>query len=324
MTAYWQHLKNIPEFEAVLSEWKRHFGPIYDGLKCCCLTATGNDARSVTCPNRCGCDHEVIQHLDGAIVATCCCESYACDSFTLTKENIEVWKLDAHKLAANIRKAFSFAACQDDLGIPRTQQFAKITDQAYPIILTLACDQEALRSLISELIAKLNTQFILFVPTGTLIDGTTKGLLARNKCVLFPLETTIALSPNGLVTRTEEAKELLHIFTTNTSASPENVVRLALTYLERFDEKHRTVVRPSHSEFFRLYCAHGLSISQIVNETGCSRGTASTRKSQCEVIVKNPLSTYREYGPLIERECVSTSVAKAQIYDDAGFTDDDD
>src|SRR5437867_3935040 len=151
-------------------------------------------AQSFPCPQECGCAHEVIPCDDGSIIAACRCHPPDCDDFSLTPDDIILWRLDQAKLERALCKTFGLDSKVVNFDLHCTAQIGSWSADAVPVILTIQWNPHEFRAVIAELALRLEKPFILLAPTSAHLDAHCQELLNHAGAELFPLETHVTLT----------------------------------------------------------------------------------------------------------------------------------
>lgn len=327
MSGIWSFLELVGGQGAIARTWRRWLdGEEFEPFRQALLRRLSNPAASYPCPRGCGCTHRVVRYPDnGGIAAVCQCEPWCCDTIPVTEKELVLYSPDPHAIGRAVARAFGFQPREREMGIPGVLQIGAFTDTAIPAMLVVQPDRRMFHARICEVAAVLRQKFILIAPTATFMDGAAHGLLAGLGGMFIPLSATIRVTPAGQLQTIRPPLEILEPVTPKTEPADESVVASALGLIQILD-KDPVKKRPTHAEFFRLYCLDELSLSQIMRKTGCSRGTASYRKKRCETVLKAPLDTFIRYGAVVDtlerqrREANARYIHKrGAIYGDAGF-----
>ena len=326
MSKIWSAIEEMGDrLGAVAYFWHEGLGDEFSACRAAFLRRLPAPATSYPCPRECGCMHRVVRHADGSIVGVCRCDPWNCDNIPLTEEDLQVYALDLHLLGLAVARAFGFSIREADLGLSNTLQIAAYGDQALPIILTIPAGPNDFRRVAVELVARLRGKFILVAPTANGLDAANQELLTGGGVGFLALDTTVRLDAGGQLRTIRSAQEILAPLVPDQEPADEHVVGTALALISKLDSVPGDR-RPTHAEFFHLYCAKELSLEQIAKTTGCSLGTSSHRKRRCEEMLKTPLEAFRRHGALIDhldrqrREAHARHIpGRALIEDDAGF-----
>lgn len=322
MSKIWSAIEAIGRMGAVPSSWHKWLGEDFPACREAFLRKLPAPATSFPCPRGCGCIHRVIRHADGTIVGVCRCDPWNCDNIPLTEEGLKVYAVDLHVLGMAVARAFGLPLREADLGLPYTLQIAAYGDQALPIILTIPAGCPEFHQVAVALVARLRGKFILIAPTASAMDAGNQELLARNGAGFLGLDATVRLDAQGKLRTVKPVQEIMAPLVPAQEPTPESVVGTALALLAKLDAVPGDR-RPTHAEFFQLYCAESLSLDQIVKRTGCSKGTASHRKRRCEDMLKTPLETFRQHGTVIDHLERQRREANVRHIRGRGLIDDD-
>jgi hypothetical protein len=202
-------------------------------------------------------------------------EHVHCPDFPIFTADIEIWELNWHRLARALCHALELESRFASLNLINTCQIGAWSADAIPVLLTIQPDRNGLRSIVSELLARLRQQFILLTPTNKNLDAKIQELLANAGAVVFPLETTVTLTENGVLQPRLRPGELFARFAPEPKL-PEDAALRAFAVIKSLDANPNLREAPVFT-VFRLYCMENLSVQQIAKKLRCSKATIINR-----------------------------------------------
>lgn len=329
MPRLWQILDTIPGTAAVSAVWKAGLGDQFDIFRPAFLRALPQPAKSFPCPRDCGCAHAIVKHGDGKIVAVCRCEPSRCHDIRLASEDCIVLALNWQALGRAISKALGVKAREADIGIRNAMQIGAYTEKAIPVILTIQNDRDGFRQAITAIASRLRDRFILIVPTAEFMDAACQEILAGTQAGLILLETSVILTPQGMLKTIQPSDVLLAKFKPDEKElMPETIALQVFQIVEKLDTD-RPMKAPTLLTVFRLYCMQCMPANQIVRKIHCSKGTVINRMEMLRERVGD-LEKLRLYSPQFNK--IEDDIAeakgryihrKSQIYDDGGHDKED-
>jgi hypothetical protein len=308
----WSALEEIPGLVAVQADWRKHTGDHLQALWSLCLQATDWLAESFPCPRQCGCAHEVIMRHDRtSAVAACKCEPPTCPDIPVTIRDITPLELSWTRLGRALCKVFGLAPRFTQLTPPTTVQFGALPPDQVPAILTIQVYPAFLRSAIAELVAVLHKPFILFAPTGNMLDVHCQAMLESCGAAFFPLATTVTLTPDGILLPARAPGEIFARFRPDPHNSvAEDVAIQTFALAKTLDSEQRFRKAPVFTVFL-LYCSDGLSADHIAKKCGCARSVVFDRlKLLREKLGRDP-ADLRQYSSHFEAIGDSLSDSRA-------------
>jgi hypothetical protein len=219
------------------------------------------------------------------------------------------------KLCRALSKAFDFDIRKAELDIPNTFQFASYSTDAVPVILTIQTEQHFFRRAVAELVAMLNSPFILFAPTSDQIDARSQSLLTRVKAGFFPLASHVILTPHGTLLARTRPGDLFASFRPDPKYSVgEDVARQTMALAKALDAQYRFRKAPLYTVFL-LYCSEGLTVEQIAKECDCGRSIVFMRLKLLHRKLGRHPAELRQYSAHFEKIEASLADPRArQIY----------
>ena len=331
MSGIWSFLEIVGGTGAVVKTWKKRLaGDEFEPFRQVALRRLPNPATQYPCPRGCGCVHRVVRYPDNeGIEAVCQCEPWRCDNVPVMENDLVLYAPDLNAMGRAAVRAFGFHQREKEMGIHGMLQIGAFTDRAIPVILAVQPNRMSFRARVCEVAAKGRREFILIAPTANFMDSTTGDILTSLGGMFISLAATVRVTPSGQLQTIKPPLEILDAIVPSRESTDVELVATALGLIQMLDEKS-VERKPTHAEFFHLYCVEGLSLGQIMKKTGCSRGTASHRKQRCEATLKTSLSRFHQHSSIIEtlekqrREVNARYInSRAAIYDDAGFDERD-
>jgi hypothetical protein len=268
-------LETLPNLNALRSVWQSFGIENFDQFSSLFFQRQAEPGTGYPCA-KCGCTHDITIFSPDDIVATCSCESLDCDPIALTPADIEIWELSWTKLARALCRALSLDLKIADLNLYQTWQIGSWSADAVPVILTIQNSEGGLRHIIAQLSARLRRKFILLTPTNSNLDAVCQELLANAEAAVFPLDTTIAITPNGTFQSIRTPGDLFAAFTPQPKDIEQSTAEQAFAIIRQFDSR-KSVKPPTLLTVFRLYCMENLSADHIAQNIGCTRQTVWRR-----------------------------------------------
>ena len=302
----WDSLECIPGLNAVPFIWQRRMGQYFPAFLGLCLQPSQILAEQYPCPcpAECGCWHRVIhRHPNGspplthqsqqssstssfsfsssipsdstnppegpAAIGVCCCEPPHCHDIPLTIADITGLEVSLPRLARGLCKTFGLTSKFARLTPPDTIQFGSWSADAIPAILTIHVYHSTFRSAVTELVASLNSPFLLFAPTADYFDAHTQAHLARVHAGFFALDSTVIITDQGAFLPARPPGELFAQFTPQPRELDQDLATRVVALVSQFDADTLTI--------FRLYCIEALSAAQIARRCHSSK-TAVIRR----------------------------------------------
>ena len=202
-------------------------------------------------------------------------DSLHCPEFPVSASDLEIWELNWNRLARTLCVALELDPRFAALNLLNTCQIGAWSADAVPVILTLQPDRDGLRFVVSELLARLRQQFILLTATNKNLDARIHELLASVGAAVFPLETTVSFTENGVLRPRLRPGELFARFTPQPKL-PEDAALRAFAIIKSLDDNPNARHAPVLT-VFRLYCIDNVSVQQIAKKLRCSKATVINR-----------------------------------------------
>ena len=277
MNGAWRSLEEVRGLAAVAAEWRQHTGAEFEAFQAGFLQKAGRNARSVPCPHKAGCTHEV-RPRGGGFVGVCKDDDgTGCDDILLTKEEVEVWEVNLARLGRAIAQALRCEARDAKLGLDGTRQIASLGDAPLPIVLTVQHDEDGFGEVVAQLVARFPKGFVLMAPTSRFCTATATELLGRVNAGFFSLEAQVTLLASGKLYAAKGGGELFAGFLPEQKEPvPEDVARQAFRLIEQLDSDE-VIKPPTVLTVFRLYCVKEMTTEQVRRKCRCSKGTVINR-----------------------------------------------
>lgn len=187
----------MPDLAGVPAEWRSLLGDDY-ATAGRFLLPTKRIAGSVRCtaPGR-TCVHE-IRKWKGEYLSVC---SGGCETATLTRDEVVVYRLDVAALAQEIAAALGLehvpAEPMPDLaGVWRIGDYFPLSGYRFPVYLTFAGEPDRLRAVVDGLAVR-GEPFILVTPTRSAHTQSLCDVLTRGKACLLALDELVGQSDDG-------------------------------------------------------------------------------------------------------------------------------
>jgi hypothetical protein len=197
MNNAWRSLEEVRGLAAVAAEWRQHAGAEFEAFQAGFLQKAGRNARSVPCPHKAGCTHEVRPRGRGFVGVCKDDDGTGCDDILLTREEVEVWEVNLARLGRAIAQALRCEARDAKLGLDGTRQIASLGDAPLPVLLTVQHDGEGFGEVVAQLVARFQKGFVLLAPTSRFCTAPATELLGRVNAGFFSLEAHVTLLPSG-------------------------------------------------------------------------------------------------------------------------------
>lgn len=297
MSNLWQCLEALAGGKHVAAAWAELAGEQFPPLRSAFLRDTQTRARLIPCPHGCGCEHEICERKNGALVALCRCEPSSCDDFAVTAEQAMLLQLNTAKLGRAVAKAFDCDARTATLPMPLTWQIGAKFSNAVPVLLTIQNNRESFRHVVAELSARQRQRFILFVPTSRLLDAASRELMETAKAGIFDLESNLNISDTGNLSAKSPPGKLFQAFAPDAGEPiPETVAAQVFALVEKLDSKKR-YKHPSPLTVFRLYFGRGLNAQAVADKCGCVKSTVLNRRKLILKETKKTSDELRAFSP---------------------------
>jgi hypothetical protein len=299
MVKLWQSLEAIPVAAAVAAEWQRWTGKDFPAFKSAFLQAGDKPAASFPCPRDCGCQHRVVHHASGRIVAVCECDPGNCDDIALTHDDVVMWQINRAKFGRAVAKAFDCDAKDAELRIPGTRQVGSFGGAGLPVVLTIQHDRAGFASAVAQLVATLKERFILFAPTSRFFDAHSQALLKGARAGFFDFDSNLELLPTGRLIAVKRAGELFAPFLPEKDETvKQSGFEWAFSVLQRLKSKRAGMKAPLYDVFVHTV-QNRLSFREAAEKCECSVGLMATRVREMEKEFRLSLKELQAFGSTV-------------------------
>ena len=289
---FWRQLEVLHGLAAVRQGWRIALGPDYESALAF-LRDSGAKASEYPCLEKCGCQHQVVRHGEGDIVAACQCEDYSCPTLTITEDDTRVFELDEAKLGRAIARALECKPVDVALSVPGVRQIAALGYPPMPIVFTICHNPEGFLHTVTALVATLRDRFILLTPTASFADARANALLASVGAGFSDLEEILTLEPGGRFASRKSAGEL---FSRYLPPQPEPMnqdeAQRVFALLQLLEDGPKVRKAPL-ATVFRLLVMGGRSQEKSAVECRCAASLISKRVGVIERIMGQPIEKLR-------------------------------
>ena len=193
----WRVIETAPVAAAALG-WHQLLGPDFGAAAAFCLRETERRTDRVPCPHGCGCGHRVVptrrrdtqspvgNGREGEFIGVCDCDEPDCEDLQLCEADTVVWELDLAKLGRALARALEVDGRDTDLGVRRARQIAAFGGTSVPVVLTVQQSQEALRSAVGQLVARLAATVHPVRTNGALCGRVLSGTIGEREGWVLP------------------------------------------------------------------------------------------------------------------------------------------
>jgi hypothetical protein len=308
----WRALEELPTGISVAADWQHYVGDAWPAFQAGFLDRCSEPATSYYCPQECGCAHRVVHHDDGRIVAACECDPWNCDTFELTAADVVDWEFNRTRLARAVCRAFELERREQDLGLPWTQQIARFSATAVPVVLTIQQDPYEFENVVARLAARWHDGFILFTPTSRFVDGRVHELLSHARAKFFDLESNLDLTPWGELKARRRAGELFAaLVPKEVAATSDNEAQRLFALIEALETETNYRKAPV-TRVFLLYCARGLSREEVAKRCRCVPSLVTLRLKAIEAKLGRKAAELRLISGHFERIAESLTDDRAR------------
>jgi hypothetical protein len=269
MSNLWHCLEALTGGKHVAAEWARLSGEQFPSLRSAYLRDTQKRAGVIPCPHGCGCEHEIIERKNGALVALCRCEPCSCDDFAVTAEQATLLELSTAKLGRAIANVFSGTPKETDLGVQGTKQIGSFGNGALAIVLVIRPDTESFTNAVAQLVARLPERFILLSPSRRFWNGNSLAWLKTAKAGLFDLESNLDLLAGGKLQARKSGGELFSPFLPQVSEPISDNEARQLFALLKVLESESNYRKAPVTRVFQLYCLEKQSRNAVAKACRC-------------------------------------------------------
>lgn len=295
MKRFWRQLEAQHSLAAVRQGWSVALGPAYESARAF-LRDSGTKASEYPCPRGCGCQHLVVRHDEGDIVAACQCEDSSCPNLKITDDDTRVFELDEARLGRAIARGLECQPVDVALGVPRVRQIAALGYPPMPIVFTICHSPDGFLQTVTALVATLRQRFIVLTPSTRFVDARAQALLASVGAGFSDLEGILTLERGGRLSARHTAGEL---FSSYLPPQPEPMNRgeaERVFALAKCLEDGPKVTKAPLLRVFNLLVREGLSQREAARECDCTPSLVSKRVQAIEAIMKRPIEELRLLG----------------------------
>lgn len=329
MKRFWRSLEEVAGPAAVAAEWRRWVGDGFRGVKTEFLRRGAARAGAVPCPRGCGCEHDVVEHLDGTLVGVCACNPWKCENIELALGEVEIWELDWKRLARAVARAFDCDPQAGECLVAGTVEVA-LFGGVVPVVLTIQQDGEDFRNAVAQIIAKFRERFVLLAPTARFHAPGTHALLRNVNAGFFDLESEVTVLPNGGLRARKSGGELFAKFLPEQEKSlTESEAQRVFRLMRLLDDGKKKTKAPL-STVFRLYVFENYSRQKIARHCECVPGLITKQFKVIERIMKLPRQELRalasslvELGAPVE-DSRARNIYRKGLIDDTGEDENND
>jgi len=270
----WAQIETAPQ-SASMFAWRLRFGDELRMVAPWFLKRRNETARTVPCPDHCGCLHQVTEEGFGV------CDCGDCEDIPLTREDVQVWEANWTGLGNKVRDALKLERKISEFVVRNVWQIGSFGGDALQVILVVQPERGAFNEAIAQLAARVKGVFAVLTPTATHHDIASRDLLGRVGAGLFDLESNLVIQASGVVSR-KSAGELFG------SLLPAKQDELRRSEAKRIFELFRKLgssdrTRKGHIEkIFRLMVLEGVNQRTAAGRCKCSEGTISMRVALIE------------------------------------------
>ena len=303
MNGAWCSLEEVRGLAAVAAEWRQHTGADFEAFKAGFLQKAGRNARSVPCPHKAGCTHEVRPRGRGFVGVCKNDDGTGCDDILLAQEEVEVWEVSLARLGRAIAQALKCDAKDAKLGLDRTRQIASLGDAPLPIVLTVQHDEEGFGDVVAQLVARLPKGFILLAPKSRFCTAPATELLSRVNAGFLSLEAHVTLLASGKLHAPKSGGELFAAYLPEKKeAVKESEATRVFAILQKLRSKRAGMKAPLYDAFVATVL-EGLSQRAAAKKCDCSPAQMSKRVGQLSTEFGLPLKQLQDYAkPILEMQ----------------------
>jgi len=237
----WSALERISGLIALPTLWKKRAGNDFEAFRILCLEPATFPALSYPCPLESSCAYRIrrnpgavavsvpthsltdpLSHPLAPFTGTCETNPPRCPLIDLSLADITPLQLNWPKLGRAICRALSLDSKATPLPVPTTLQIGSWSTDAVPVLLTIQAERHHLHFVICELIAILRQKFIVLTPTSKHYDAKTQQFLAGANSAIFPLDSIVALNPDGTLSPARPPADLF----ANFGQSPQSKIEI--------------------------------------------------------------------------------------------------
>jgi len=166
---------------------------------------TDSLANSYPCPSpgNSNCPRRIVQHEHDRFVAFCGQSPPECDALQLTRKDVIIHRFDVAAFVKHLAGQFQFSIKPSKdksfWHLWRVGSYVPVANQAFPVFLSLAPDEEQFRQALDSILASQRSPFILLAPTTEYLDDRHEELLINHQSCLLPLLETIVWNGEAIV-----------------------------------------------------------------------------------------------------------------------------
>ena len=303
MKGFWRALEQVSGLNAVTAAWAGLMGPaVFACARPAFFRKRPEPARAIFCES-CYCAHEVVpappESMGGAapLVGVCRCEMASCPDIRLTPADVEIWELNWARLGRSLCLALDLEPQPDRLSCPGTRQIGTWSSASVPVFLTIQPEPDLLRWSISELVARLQSPFIVLVPTAVSLGASCRELLAHARAGFLALDTAVQLTERASFRPAQPPPQLFAEFRPQPDEAFERATaRNAMALIEKLNDGDA----PTPLQAFQRYCVKGWNEREIAEEFGVAESTVSRRLRRVRLATGQTLAALRGLKPFYE------------------------
>lgn len=303
-----------------MNEWKFLFGEIFERIEPY-LRSTGLTADF-------WCDPETMQHRkilreNGKIKALS--PDYANSpelERQVEEEDIQLYCLCPETFAGQLCQRCGVEPAFKDYGdgVYRLGTFRGPDRKRYPAILSVHAERSPLS--LAKQVTGQEGDAVMFISPGYCPD--TAEFARQKKTLYVPMEDHLQDDLSVCETFDDARKQFFNLQAEKELITKDQITSLFLL-AQKLDDKPR-LKAPTHLTVLQLYCIKSMSLDEIAEECGCSKGTVASRKNTLDAKLGCDLMEFRPYSDHLENiaESLSDDRAKgynghAAIYDDGAY-----
>lgn len=284
MPPFWQKLEDMPEWEAVAAEWRRHIGGAFEALTGQRIIApNGKFAAGHPCTRKppCGCWH---RQKPGTLTMVCDCEERDCADFTVTQDDLRIQKLDTLRLADAVRALLSVKKPVRKLpeihGVFALGTYSPVVQASYPAYLIVPSSPEALKEAVAALATTHDRQIAAVLFTRASLDPRQEAAMRRTVFFLF-LDEAVGLAGDGLLALLPGVRDPLRPMHRTTAAPVTDNELVRAVEVARQLSANRPRRGPTALEYITAV-ADGMAQTEIARRYHCSTAQVSAIKHRFE------------------------------------------
>ena len=184
-----------------MAAWRRELGGEFQAVLPF-LRPTGKLARSYPCPARppCGCEHRVVSHSSGRIVAVCqCADGTGCERVVLEPGDVVVMGLDLRRLGAEVARALKLGPVVGNgrHGAMKAERIGSEGPLRSPVCLLVPEDPADALQRVNAVMRVESEPFFLLTPGDKCITAEVRAALARHGCAHACLDRLLEVRAGG-------------------------------------------------------------------------------------------------------------------------------